>query len=231
MDTRRDRSRLHDFVTALLLAAVLTAAATECTACDDAGPAGRTYTTVVASTQPSDVQTTRGTATETSTVATTLETGTEARDIRWPSSGSSPSEVFRALASQVPEVPIYLPKTLPEGFAMAGSFDIPRADGSPMTNPTTWNEVLGKDAGYGLAFTDGQVQIVLWVNPAADFGQGVEFEPVDAYLDGHQFSRLVGDAVVVVNINEVHVQLHGSSVGCLPVMLEFANALGLVVSE
>ncbi len=81
-----------------------------------------------------------------------------------------------------PDVPVYLPVSLPAGFALDDEFVIQRADGPPMTNPTTWNGILGRDAGHGAALSDGQDSIVLWVNPAADWGDGVEFAPLDARL-------------------------------------------------
>ena len=120
-------------------------------------------------------------------------------ELDWPKEGLQPEAVMRVLHEELGTgiVPIYLPKTLPSGFWAGPDFVFEQATGGHLPNPHVWNQVLGERAGYGVTFTEVVVTgvtfsevvdtVTVWVNPAADAGEG-EWQQSDIPFEGGFFS-------------------------------------------
>ena len=110
-------------------------------------------------------------------------------EIGWPSRGLQPDAVMEVLHQQLwmGLVPIYLPKTLPRGFYAGPDYVFEYATGGHLPNPQVWNQILGEHGGYGVTFTDGADTVTLWVNPAADAGEG-EWQETDIIFENGFFS-------------------------------------------
>lgn len=167
--------------------------------------------TTTATEPTSTSQLTTSMSTTTATEPTTVASTESVSQFHWPRTGLQPESVIQMLHDELGRnlVPLYLPSRLPVGFYVGKDFVIEKMGGGYLPNPHVWNQSLGERAGYGLTFTDGGDKITLWVNPAADAGEGpwqqtdVRFE--DGYffhtMDAPAFLQAMGDkgAVVVLD--------------------------------
>lgn len=91
----------------------------------------------------------------------------------WPKSGLQPTDIITGIrgSTAAASAPIYLPKQLPAGFYVPHTYRalLYPADGNVVANPEVWGQP--NEPGYGLCFSDGSHQILLYVNAAADVGE------------------------------------------------------------
>lgn len=115
---------------------------------------------------------------------------------------ASEAEIAAALRSGYTGDRLFLPSTLPPGYALAAPFR-GTGSGAPLPNPHTWG------SGYAVTYTDGHGRLTLVVNPD-ELAEGGEWERTDVALDGRALvvqergelalvsTELVADAQVVV---------------------------------
>jgi len=119
----------------------------------------------------------------------------------WPKSGLRPTDVITGIRGYIAAVtaPIYLPKQLPAGFYVPRTYkaQLSPADGIVVANPEIWGQPNAP--GYGLCFSDGSHQILLYVNAAADVGEG-SWVDTGISIGGVPFKQIKGAAFLEANL-------------------------------